>query len=155
MYGLLFPRDIGEQELFCSLCSAQSQSCLEPRSNDFEGTLQPWHTCSRIQQPPELCGVNNSGSLSGFLEKVTHLVMLFCFFPIILPIRGPMLTQRSSLLVFVGLSAYSATAVVGVDSLLPLSRDGDQTSFDKDSFDKMGRNLAPWSRAIWQKYWIN
>lgn len=52
-----------------------------------------------------------------------------------------MLTQKISLLVFLGLTIYSGTAAVCFDSLLPLSRDGAKASFDKGSFDKMGKKL--------------
>lgn len=81
---------------------------------------------SKVQRPPKLYKVSTLGSLSGYLDKVIHLVMLFCLFPIIPPIREPMLTQRQSLMVFVGLTVYFASAV-GYESLLPLSRDKAQT----------------------------
>lgn len=58
-----------------------------------------------------------------------------------------MLTQKISLLVFLSLTIYSGTAAVCFDSLLPLSRDGAQASFNKGSFDKMGKKWE-WG-AIW------
>lgn len=73
--------------------------------------FQAWHIHSRVRWPPELCGVSTSGSLSGYLEKVILLDTCFCLFAIILPIREPMLTQRRSLLVFVGPTVYCRLAL--------------------------------------------